>query len=114
MDIWNDSMDLVDKIYAITTKFPPFEIYSLASQMQRAAVSIPSNIAEGAGKGTDKDFAHFLSHALGSLFELETQVLITQRRAYIIDEQAKEILDLILSLQKRVRGFKKSLTDNKE
>ncbi len=63
MNIWQDSMDLVDKIYNATIHFPQSELYGLASQMQRAAVSIPSNIAEGAGKGSDKDFAHFLGHA---------------------------------------------------
>ncbi len=107
LDIWIDGMTLVDDIYNITTSFPKFEIYGLASQMQRAAVSIPSNIAEGAGKGSDKEFAHFLGHALGSLFELETQVLIAIRRQYIAEET--NLLENILSLQKRVRVFKDKL-----
>ncbi len=113
MDIWTDSMALVNEIYDVTVNFPPFEVYSLASQMQRAAVSVPSNIAEGAGKGSDKDFAHFLSHSLGSLYELETQLLIAAGRKYFSQECADRLLQQTCSLQKRVSAFREKLISTK-
>ena len=70
LTIWKEAMDLAQTIYATTKKFPKEEMYALSSQMQRAAVSIPSNIAEGAGRSTNKDFANFLSIAIGSCFGL--------------------------------------------
>ncbi len=79
-DIWTDGITLVEHIYDATKQFPKEEMFGLTSQMQRAAVSIPSTIAEGAGKGTDKEMIHFLGHAVGSLYALETQVIIALHR----------------------------------
>jgi len=76
LEVWRVSMDLVVKVYEITREFPKSEQFGLASQLQRSAVSIPSNIAEGSGRGTRKDFAHFLDQARGSLFEVITQLEI--------------------------------------
>ena len=73
LEVWRVSMDLVVKVYEITREFPKSEQFGLAAQLQRSAVSIPSNIAEGSGRGTRKDFAHFLDQARGSLFEVITQ-----------------------------------------
>jgi four helix bundle protein len=77
--VWQQAMELVVETYKQTRDFPKTEIYGLTSQMRRAAVSIPSNIAEGKGRSTDRDRAHFFCHARGSLLELETQILIAQR-----------------------------------
>ncbi len=106
LSIWEEGINLVDVIYKITELFPKHELFGLASQMQRAAVSVPSNIAEGSGKTTDKEFSHFLNHAIGSLFELETQVIIAHRRQYINDEQFKDIQQTIVTLQKQIIVFK--------
>ena len=107
LDIWIDAVELADAIYTLTEVFPKNEVYALASQMQRAAVSVPSNIAEGAGKDSDADFARFLSIALGSLYELETQVEIAHRRAYIPIENYYSARTHIESLQKRIFSLHK-------
>lgn len=109
LDIWFDSVELADTVYRLTDAFPRSEVYGLASQMQRAAVSVPSNIAEGAGKDSDADFARFLAIALGSLYELETHVEIAHRRAYLTIENYYSVLTHIESLQKRVYNFRQHL-----
>src|SRR6201993_4169691 len=81
--VWQRAMDLVVSVYRATQEFPREELYGLTSQMRRAAVSIPSNIAEGKGRSTDRDRALFFCHARGSLLELETQVLIAGRLGYL-------------------------------
>jgi len=81
--VWQNAMDLVVSVYEETQAFPKEERYGLTSQMRRAAVSIPSNIAEGKGRSTDRDRALFFCHARGSLLELETQILIAQRLKYL-------------------------------
>jgi len=118
LDIWIDSVELADTVYVMTDAFPKSEVYGLASQMQRAAVSVPSNIAEGSGKDSDRDFSRFLAIALGSLYELETQVEIAYRRAYISMENYYSMITHIGSLQKRVYNFRQHITpegnNNKE
>ena len=84
--VWQCSMKLVVSVYTITQCFPKQELYGLISQLRRAAVSVPSNIAEGKGRLTDRDRAHFFSQARGSLLELETQILIAQELQYISSE----------------------------
>ena len=79
---WQEAMELVKEIYRLTREFPKEEIYGLVSQMRRAAVSIPSNISEGAARGGDKEFIQFLIIARGSLSELETQLLISHDLSY--------------------------------
>jgi len=109
-DLWEDSMGLVDLIYDLVSLFPESEKYGLSSQMIRAVISIPSNIAEGSSRESEKDFARFLQIALGSAFELETQLLIANRRKYIIDqERINEIIVTIQSIQKRLYGLKRKL-----
>jgi four helix bundle protein len=78
LEVWRVSMDLVVRIYEITREFPKSEQFGLTSQLQRSAVSIPSNIAEGSGRGTKRDFAHFLDQARGSLYEVITQLEISR------------------------------------
>jgi four helix bundle protein len=84
-------MDLALEIYRATCEFPKRELYGLVSQMRRAAVSIPSNIAEGKGRHSDPDFVRFLLHARGSLLELQTQVLIARRLQYLSEQQASKL-----------------------
>lgn len=82
LQVWQKSMDFVVEIYRLTNRFPKSETYGLTSQMRRAAVSIPSNIAEGSRRSTKKDFSHFLIQAMSSGAELETQIAICKRLAY--------------------------------
>src|SRR5450755_499783 len=89
--IWQDSMDLTVEIYRATTGFPRHEVYGLISQPRRAAVSAPSNIAEGKGHRSDPEFVRFLFHARGSLLELQTQLLIARRLQYLSAEAADEL-----------------------
>jgi len=76
LQIWKEGMDVAKQVYLLLAKFPSSEKFGLISQISRCAVSVPSNIAEGSSRSSDKEFAHFLSIALGSLFELETQLLL--------------------------------------
>ena len=83
LDVWIQSMLLVEDIYALTKNFPSNEKYGLSSQIKRAVVSIPSNIAEGAGRKGDKEFIQFLYIAMGSLSELETQLIVSNRLQFV-------------------------------
>ena len=106
LEAWKLSMDLVIKIYKITKSFPENEKFALTSQICRAAVSIPSNIAEGCGRGADKDTLRFLDIALGSSAELETQLLIAQALEYADVQNILIDLDKINAL---IYGLKKYL-----
>lgn len=92
--VWQTSMRLVVSIYTATQDFPKSELYGLVNQMRRAAVSIPSNIAEGKGRLTDRDRAHFFSQARGSLLELETQILIAEQLKYISGPEANALVQV--------------------
>ena len=92
LQVWQSAMNLAAKVYEITDKFPKHEIYSLADQMRRAAVSIPSNIAEGKGRRTTKDFIHFLYVARGSLNELATQIKLAKRIRYLTPEDYSALI----------------------
>jgi four helix bundle protein len=81
--VWQEAMKLSVAEYHQTARFPKHELYGLTQQMRRAAVSVASNIAEGKGRGTDRDFGHFLFHARGSLLELQTQILIAEQLGYL-------------------------------
>ena len=84
---WQKAMDLVESVYKATSQFPKEEVYGLTNQLRRAAVSVPSNIAEGQGRRSDNDFRRFLAIGHGSLREVETQVLIAQRLHYLTEAQ---------------------------
>ena len=103
LDVWKFSMDLVEEIYKVSGKFPSSEMYGLTSQIRRAAVSIPSNIAEGAARQGSKEFVQFLYIALGSLAEVETQILLAQRLHYLSDIHA--ILGMITKIKKMLNGL---------
>jgi four helix bundle protein len=109
LQIWQQAMDLVEEIYKLTASFPIEEKFSLVSQMTRAAVSIPSNIAEGAGRNSDKDFAHFISIAIGSLYELNTQIVLSERLGYINQSQSQELQKKLDNLQRKSVSFKSKL-----
>lgn len=109
LQIWQEAMDLVEDIYKLTASFPSEEKFCLVSQMTRAAVSIPSNIAEGAGRNSDKDFAHFISIAIGSLYELHTQVILCERLGFIDYSQSQELQRKLDSLQRKSVSFKAKL-----
>lgn len=95
LDVWNKSMDLAFNLYSMTKKFPKEEVYGLTSQMRRSAVSVVSNIAEGAARSSKKEFIQFLYIALGSLSELETQLLLAQRLEYLNSDTAFSEIDKI-------------------
>lgn len=108
---WQKGMDLVEKIYKATQGFPRDEVYGLTSQVRRAAVSIPSNIAEGQGRNTTRDFLNFLAVARGSLKEVETQVLIARRLNYIQTAEEGEIVEQIAEVGRIINGLMNSLRD---
>ena len=91
LEVWQAAMDLATHIYCATKTFPKEEIYGLTSQLRRAAVSVPSNIAEGKGRSSDKELIYFLGNSRGSLFEIETQVGIARRLGYLSAEQSEVI-----------------------
>ncbi len=107
--VWQKSMDLVVSVYTLTRSFPPFEVYGLSSQMQRAAVSIPSNIAEGFERGTAGEFARFLSIASGSVAELETQIVIAKRLGHIQDVDQTPLSSLCDEIGKMLRSLHKTV-----
>ncbi len=109
LKIWSLSMELTKNIYEVTQKYPTEEKYGLTSQIRRSAVSIPSNIAEGAGRNGSKEFNNFLGIAMGSLFELDTQVQLSYDLKYIQVENYKNILDYITQLRKMIFHFQKKL-----
>ena len=94
LKVWQRSMDLVEKCYHLTKRFPPTETYGLISQIQRAAVSIPANIAEGKGREHLGDYIRHISIANGSLKELETHLLISERLAYLKTSEVQPVLEL--------------------
>ena len=91
LDVWNKSVDLVVEIYKATEAFPREEKFGLTSQVRRAAVSVPANIAEGAARSSHKEFAHFVSNAQGSASDVETELLIAHRLGYISKESFMEL-----------------------
>lgn len=107
--IWQKAMDIIVLTYNITAKFPDYEKFGLSSQCQRSAVSIASNIAEGSSRASTKDQKRFMEIGLGSLFELETQLLIATRLGYINNVNVGEILEIIDAEQKMLTSFIKVL-----
>jgi len=108
-DIWIDSMKLVKEVYLLVKLFPSTEKFSLTSQITRSAVSVPSNIAEGASRRSEKDFARFLEISLGSIFELETQLIIAKNCGYIDENQMNDSVNKCMSLQKRMYSLIKKI-----
>jgi len=108
LKVWQASIQLVKEIYVVTSAFPKEETYGLVSQMRRAAISIPSNIAEGAARGGTKEFIHFLGMARGSLSELETQLYISRELGFVtnaqdVDVRIEEIFRMLAGLLASLR-----------
>ena len=114
LEVWQHSMDLAVKVYEITDKFPKHEMYSLADQMRRAAVSIPSNIAEGKGRDSTKDFVRFLNIAKGSLYELQTQCILSNKIGYLSHQDCKLIVSQCEDLAHKIKGLIKRLQNDLE
>ena len=107
--VWQDAVEYSTKIYQQTDKMPWFEKKGLCDQLQRAAVSISSNIAEGSAKPSNADFARFLDTALGSSYEVETQLLIANKVGYIDNEKYYELYNGITEIEKQLAGLIRSL-----
>jgi four helix bundle protein len=107
--VWQKAMDFVEAVYRTTSRFPKEELYGLTIQMRRAAVSIPSNIAEGQARSTTNDFLRFLAIAYGSLKEIETQILIAERLGYINDRQSGTHVQSTTEIARLISGLAKSL-----
>lgn len=109
LKIWNKAIDLVVDVYQATSNFPKEEKYGLTSQIRRSAVSIPSNIAEGAGRNHDKEFIQFLAISNGSNYELETQVIVASKLALLSPELAEGLCQQLNEIQKMNYNFQEHL-----
>jgi four helix bundle protein len=107
--VWQKAMELVTEVYRVTKKFPKDELFGLTGQMRRAAVAVPSNIAEGYGKSSRKEYIYFLTHARGSLLELETQVLIASNLSYLKESETDDLLSLVSEVGRIIHGLLSSL-----
>lgn len=104
-EIWHLSMDIVVEVYNLTQSLPDSEKYGLRSQMRRCAVSIPSNIAEGCSRRSDKAFANFLEIAIGSAFELQTQLVVAGRIGYLEDSALNSLLEQLDKCQRKINSL---------
>jgi four helix bundle protein len=111
---WQLGMDLTEQVYLLTKSFPQSEIYGLTSQIRRSAVSIPSNLAEGHGRTSTKEFLQFIAISCGSICELETQILLSHRLKYIETDDFDKILPLLIETSKTIRGLQKALRQRVE
>jgi four helix bundle protein len=109
LDVWKNSVEFVTQIYKITRLFPKEELYGITNQIRRAAVSIPSNIAEGAARNHEKEFIQFLYIALASGSEVETQLIISKNLNYINVNQFNDLLSRLTVIQKMLQGLIRSL-----
>jgi four helix bundle protein len=112
--VWQQAMDLAMLVYRLTESFPKHELYGLTGQIRRAAISIPSNIAEGKGRRTDLDFSSFLFRARGSLLELETQTLLARRLEYLKESDAVAVLKSTAGVGSAFAGLINSLRESAE
>lgn len=110
LEVWKKSISLVKEVYSVIKLLPKEEIYSLSDQIRRSAVSIPSNIAEGSGRNSPKEFVQFLYIALGSINELETQVIIAHEIGYL--ENIHDVRDKILEIKKMLNALITSIKRN--
>ena len=109
--VWKDGMDLVEQVYRLTRDFPKQELYGLTNQLRRAAVSVPSNIAEGQARTHVKEYLQFLSTAKGSLAEVQTQLEIAARLEYLTPKQLEEVLQKADALSKQIYALRNALVD---
>jgi len=109
LDVWKLSIELVKSIYQLTNKFPTSETYGLTSQLRRSAISIPSNIAEGQGRNSSKEFKQFLAFGVGSLAELETQLIISKEINCLAEEGLIPLLNDLDVIRKMIKALSSSL-----
>ncbi len=109
LKIWQKSRQLTKEIYLVTQNFPKEEKYDLVSQIRRSSVSIPSNIAEGSGRESKKEFIRFLNISISSAFELETQIIISSDLGYIKEQKYIILIEEINEIQKMIFGLRKSI-----
>jgi four helix bundle protein len=109
LNVWKLSIELVKDIYHVTAKYPPVEIYGLTNQLRRAAISIPSNIAEGQGRNSFKEFKQFIAIALGSSAELETQLIISHEIGYLNREDFSKLSASLDNIRKMLKALANSL-----
>ena len=110
--VWQDAVDYATKVYKVTAEMPWFEKRGLCDQLQRAVVSISSNIAEGAAKPSNVEFAHFLDTSLGSAFEVETQLQISKNVGYISQEMYEDLLRDLNEIERQINGLNSSLRNS--
>jgi four helix bundle protein len=109
LEVWQRAMELSRSVYSVTSRFPREELYGITSQMRRAAVSVPSNVAEGHARCSTKEFLHHLSMALGSLAELETQLILSESLGFVTPDDLNKLLSDSDALGKRMRSLMESL-----
>ena len=110
LNVWREGIELVKMVYGLLERFPKNEEFALSFQIRKSVVSIPSNIAEGCGRDSDKELLHFLGIAAGSLAELETQLIIAKKLGYVDD--LREVENKMNGVQKLLTGFRKYVKDN--
>ena len=113
LEVWQKSMTLVKEVYQATDQFPGEEKFGLVNQIRRAAVSIPSNLAEGQARSTTGQFQHFINIAIGSIAELETQILLSSELGYLKADRYQHLLERLNTIGKMLRGLDKALTNRK-
>ena len=109
LEVWKLSIDFVKKVYQVTHNFPASEKFGLINQIRRAAVSIPANIAEGQGRNSTKEFKQFLAISLGSLAELETQLIIAKEIEYLTQNGLDALLSPLDRIRKMIKGLSKGI-----
>ncbi len=114
LDVWKRSYEFSKEIYGITSRFPDEEKFGLASQVRRAAVSIPINIAEGSGRNSRKDFANFIQIAIGSASEVECELLLSKDLNFIDDDNFSGLCKEIIEIRKMLISFRKALLNYKQ
>jgi four helix bundle protein len=105
LKVWQKAMELVYAIYEATRRFPKDEVYGLSAQLRRAAVSVPSNIAEGKGRATHRDASQFFCHARGSIYEVETQLLIAEHVGYVDASEAANLKEMANEVARMINGL---------
>lgn len=111
--VWQQAMELAKLIYQLTKSFPSEEKFGIISQMRRAAISVPSNIAEGQARNTTGEFIQFISHAEGSLAELDTQVRLAEALGFCSGDDSESVAGLLIDLQKMLSGLRRKLDASK-
>jgi four helix bundle protein len=109
LDVWKLSIELAKGLYSLSSKLPPSENYGLTNQIRRAAVSIPSNIVEGQGRNSAKEFRQFLAIGLGSVAELETQLILTKEIGYLTSEEVRPFLSTLDRVRKMIKALSKGI-----